>query len=647
MTAMMLCCTAFVGWAWIVALDRWGPARRDTYWLPIAGLVAAHAHVVVVVLALGLSHALTRTSVIASVVVPAAAVVVTFVVRDGPRAFFDDERARWRRRYRALLRAIGEADGLLTIVPLAMGAAMFLYFFAAAFVSPTAGQGDSVFYHEPIVALSLQHGHIGPFDLPSALQRVNGMPRFCNFIQLWFAAFTGRGHTEFANILAAPFGFVAVAGSMRRVGASRGDAWRLALCFSLMPGLLRLSDGVLVDPLSTTWFACALYLVTGPLHRTVMSASASVVVALTVGTKYHLIVISFVLSAVLVVRLLRVGRWPRRVLSAVLASALILAAVASHYGRNYVDFENPVWPAGMTIERFDLTFKAANRKSLKNGLTSGREIEDDEVKDRMWAAPWTRSPWAGAGARPEDFGPLVRFVMIPLGKVAVLFGIAALGLVIVRRRRWPKSAWIVLVSLLSLYLSFKFFPAIIRGRYWLPVVPMFMSLSIWLLVRLKIERAIAALSLGGVLASALAVVWLHDAGEFLSPTNVLTRLEADPVERAWVGRRGSRIYEQTGRARAVELTRGKRVVFSYVQALGMLWNDDYSNQVIWMGDVKGDARMPRVDALKADWLYLHKDKGATFGVDPEQWTWVGKLHKRRKRTPGRVYRRIVRSADQQ
>ena len=69
-------------------------------------------------------------------------------------------------------------------------------------------------------------------------------------------------------------------------------------------------------------------------------------------------------------------------------------------------------------------------------------------------------------------------------------------------------------------------------------------------------------------------------------------------------------------ARIKEQTAGKSVGFDDGGYTAVLWNDDYSNRVYWLG--RRDI-LARAEALDLDWIYHHR--GALPAKDPRLQNW--------------------------
>ena len=77
------------------------------------------------------------------------------------------------------------------LLGLLMSAALILWTAISSYYAPSWRQWDALWYHEPIVAFTIQNHGFAMVDLPrDGLQKINGYPRLCEMTQLWFVIFT-------------------------------------------------------------------------------------------------------------------------------------------------------------------------------------------------------------------------------------------------------------------------------------------------------------------------------------------------------------------------------------------------------------------------------------------------------------------------
>ena len=160
------------------------------------------------------------------------------------------------------------------------------------------------------MAFMIQQESLDPIALPGFLQRINGMPRFCHLMQLWFAIFTGRTFVEMPNLLAHGLAACSIYGMARHVGVQKSAAIAWGMCFTLSPGVLRLTDVILVDTHAAAIVLAAVYCVVVSRWTVAGAMVAAIATGLIVGTKYHLVPLAVALSLVIALRTMAMrGEW--------------------------------------------------------------------------------------------------------------------------------------------------------------------------------------------------------------------------------------------------------------------------------------------------------------------------------------------------
>lgn len=614
-----------------------GRGRRTAIF--VGASIIAQAIIVASVHALGMLSVLSVYTLAPTVIVVAAGLAFASLRHAGGAGpFAYEQRALWGgwlRWPRDIVRACRYAGlPLWPVVVMAVGVVAYLTF--SACFSPARGNNDALFYHEPIVAMTLQHGHLGPYALPDHLQRINGMPRFVHFVQLWFAAFTGRELTELPQVFALGLGALATYGLTRRLGVQKSAAMAWGLLWTVTPGMVRLSCGIMVDVTSGAWVMAAAWAVLSPSMTVARAFVAAFAVALTVGTKYHVVVVSFVLAVALLVRILqRRGAWSPRAFALTVGgcASVVLAGVGLVFVRNWVLFDNPIWPAGVRLPAVGV--KLASAHDLKDVTVSGKAIGLWDQIVRWFTGPFSKRPWQGGSARPEDYGDGGRYIVWPLA----LLGVAKVSVALIKAWRAKQKidprlasaaacAAIVLVAVAS-------FPAFVRGRYYLVAWGVFIALAAWTQANTSLRSRGRLLVFVATVMTMSTLVWstAKERHWLPYPSSIGARLEVPRSERHYTHRHLSTIHPAMGTLRTEEMTAGKVLAFDTgMYSIGILWNDDYSNIVRW---VSGDASR-KAHKIGADWLFLHrrtiKDPEARGFVD------LGPVLKRRHRRPGRMYR---------
>lgn len=104
-----------------------------------------------------------------------------------------------------------------------------------------------------------------------------------------------------------------------------------------------------------------------------------------------------------------------------------------------------------------------------------------------------------------------------------------------------------------------------------------------------------------VAVGSIATVAWNTHGWVASPTALHRLATTPPPERYLDTSLGSAVRHDTGLARERELHAGDIVVFERIAYLALLWNDHYTNRVVWLQDDPDPIR--RAEQLGATWIY--------------------------------------------
>ena len=148
--------------------------------------------------------------------------------------------------------------------PPILATAMLPYMLIVSYLAPSWRDWDGLWYHEPLIGLTIQNHGFAAEPLPGGLQVINGVHRLCEMTQLWFGIYGGRRVIEMANVFFMPLYAACVFVLVRRYTkeVTSGVAW--ASAFVLLPGYLRLVQSTLVDPQACALLLAAAYYVTHP-----------------------------------------------------------------------------------------------------------------------------------------------------------------------------------------------------------------------------------------------------------------------------------------------------------------------------------------------------------------------------------------------
>ncbi len=299
-------------------------------------------------------------------------------------------------------------------VGLAVTAAMIAYSLWLAYLSPAEGW-DALFYHEPITGFAIQNHGFSVVDLPvrPMTQQINGFPRACQAIALWFVVFTDRTFIELGNVVAAPCVVVATYTLARRYG-ERVIAMGWGVLPVLIPALWVQIHTAQIDIEVTFFIVAALYYTTRPDYRVRDAMLATLALALLVESKGTGVTLVPPMAVVAYVRLLfhHVRRRPRAALGAVAGGSLFIGAAAALWMvHNAVHFHNPVWPVTFDLKPLHIHFK---------GLIGLDDMNPSPpLKDLV--QKFYDVPIAGLDdINPHNYGYALMWVVFPLSAVAIV-----------------------------------------------------------------------------------------------------------------------------------------------------------------------------------------------------------------------------------
>jgi hypothetical protein len=635
-----------------VVLTRGQKSRAEGV---IAATLVANAIVIVPIYVLGFANILDRVSLSVLVGGFSTLVLARVVWLEGAagmvalawrclafvRLPFEGIARTWRKR------------SLLTVVAVVATIA-FPYFLLVAYLAPAWRDWDALWYHEPIVAYTIQNRGFAPVPLPASLQNINGVHRLAEMTQLWFAIFAGRRVVDIANVFFMPLLAASMFALARRFtrDAVTAVAWASALV--LFPGFARIVQSCMVDPQNAALTLAAAYWVTHPKLDARGAIYAILALTLAAGSKIWSIVGVGILSLVLLGRLLaRAGAlgWPKTLGLIGLGTASIAGIEATVFVRNLVLFKNPVWPI--------LGYHNARLGIHWQGVYSAEDLAKLNLGDpfpllyeKMLALPYKHFG-PGHTWQLNDYGFAYAWIVFPLIAI-VLFALAAswLGaLLAVRlrlRARAPADAdtnaamILAVAGVAPMVLS----PSLHIPRYHVASIGMFVACMCWAAARIRSARFVEDAALIAALGSFLMAMWgpAVNTHAFVYPPKVIWDWMKTPYPKREVIEPAltphvavTTVVPETGIVRDRDMKAGDVLAFDHIDYLATLWNVDYSNKVVWVADAPDP--LAEADRIGATWAYAHGGPGSAFGarlVGSGRWELVGPLEAERF---GSLYRR--------
>jgi hypothetical protein len=594
---------------------RWG-GRAET---ALSALVAWNAIVLLPLTWLGWMNLLTRLS--AAMIVPSTAlgVLTLSFVKVEPREHW----AQIRRTFFALLRMPFEAvaRGWKLDAFLAFGVAFSILtmFWTTwlAYLAPHTSW-DGIWYHDSIVGWSIQNHGFSTVSLPIGLENVNGVPRLVETMNLWFVLFTDRRLIEAPNsVIAAPMlmlGFYCIA---RRHTRTPTTAMGWAAALYLMPASLLQMRSTYVDVYVAAFFLAGLHYATRPAMRLRDGWMAGLCLGMLGASKALGLPWMFIIGAFALPRLLwnNVRERPLGSIGTTLGSlvvALVIAAPA--YVRNWVVNHNPLWPVMVDLPSFgihwDGNFDPVIDRPLKQMLADmlavpvpGHDFHDPRVWGYGLGFPFFVLPWA--------------ILMFPV--VVVCIG-RSLFL-----KEFDKVAWNLLLVVLPIAATWPLAPQKWFARYNLQIVAGLAFVANWTSTRTWVRRASEGLAAVTIGTSIIMLYWA-DPGWSVDIGTAMTLAKMSPLERASFEAVGYAFDSKVVVAREEEIGPGDVVAFSDMNAFpSLLWNERFSNLVVYLQSGGGESFLSRCDTLNAKWVVATTGtpEYQTLKSHPTLWSEVG------------------------
>ncbi|MBX3191914.1 MAG: hypothetical protein KF819_33295 [Labilithrix sp.] len=614
----------------------------------IAASLVFNGLILLPIYGLGLVGALTRVTLGLFVVVMCGLVVFVHARRnDGLRTLRDTAKRSlklmllplegiWRTWQRRSLTMIGAVAATLA----------FPYMLLCAYLAPAWRDWDALWYHEPLVGFTIQNHGFAPVPLPPMLQVINGVQRLCEMTQVWFAIWAGRQVVDVANIVFMPLFAASMFALARRYTKDvlTGIAWASAIV--LVPGYLRLVQSTMVDPQSAALLLAAAYWVTHPVLDRKNALYAILALTLAVGAKIWSIVPVGLLSFFLLVRLVRRFRENGGLATlglVALGTSSLVGMQGVTYLRNWIYFKNPLWPMiAYENAKLGIHWKGAiavDPNAARVGINFNEPffVFYEKMLGRPYTATGTHHTW-----QIDDWGFALSWVVLPLAALSIAVLIlrwlaSSLSVMLGPKRYGPDEAtagsalMLAIVGGMSLFLS----PALHIARYHMASLGMLVACICWLSSRTRGARLAIGAALIAQVGSILMIYWAPRKAPWMCvypPVHVVQWMKT-PYPKREISDIGtvetprmliSPVMLEAGMAREREVKSGDVVAFDSIDFLALLWNNDYSNEVVWLSSSD-----PLAEASRAGARWVYTRSGTTLaqqlGKAESGWEIVGTL----------------------
>ncbi len=628
--AVALLFSAVVGWAALsVAVRARLDGRAETL---AATLVLASAFVVGPIYVLGVPGVLTRASMTVLVMATAlgawAASTLGVGVREHTRKTAFQAAAILRMPFEALSDSWRARSAVFAC--LAACAVLFVWNLLAAWLAPSWREWDALWYHESIVGFTIQNHGFSPVDLPlGGIQKINGYPRAAEMLSLWLVMYAGRALVDLPNVLLMPALFASVYAMTRRLTGDRIAACGWAAVAVTIPGYVELLQSTYVDPALASFVTVgAMFVLRSPLRaREALIGAASLAIAANVKVSGVFPVVALALIAAWQL-LAQPGRKRAALLTIAGGAAMIVTLSAATYLRNLRVYHNPVWPdLAVHVQSLGIDWpgngpfgEIRSNSRASPGVSKNAPLL--ELIGDLFLPPGRLTD--GERKYTHLYGLGVPWVLLPaaalvLARIALEAARGLRGGDPLARRRKLEVFYLLLTAGVTLVTSTN------RStpRYHVVTIALWVPVVAWAIAR---RRALQqALAFAATVGSLAVIAWeLPGWRGFPLPDRMLALWRLDPELRQMTPELGGHIFRDAGLARERELVAGTTVVTDDFVFPSVLWNDDFSNTVVYVRPSTNV--IEAADRLGATWIYAN-DKETTQRVRASgRWQEIGSLY---------------------
>lgn len=619
----------------LAVADRLTEGRAE---LLVAGGVVWTTLVVGPMYFLGLANVLTRDTVAASTLILSGAgfVVATEKLK---RERIDAFRARLEGLVRLPVDAakILHRINAIFLVTFVVAIGYFLWQLVSAFYGPCWGDWDALWYHEPIIAWSIQNHGFDPVPLPLNHQVINGYTRLGEITQTWWALFGGRRVVDVSNFVFIPMFMGAMHGIAARFTRDRAlpIAWAVALM--LLPATMRQLKSTMVDVEAGALVLAAIYFVTHPKPTKARWCLFVLAVTGAVGVKSVVVPTCGVACLVFAVRvfLRRKELGMRWAVGLVLGGAtFVVAMMAFTHLRNWIHFKNPLWPVSLEIEKYGIHWPGAfpyltNKKGAMTGQVDVN-LPLPDLLEKLLARPFTVS--GGHTWHVDDYGFGPSWVALPAAVIGC-FGaplVWIVGKIKERRAKLSESETTKLAGLAALIAifalaGFKFSPSVHVPRYTLGPMAAGFAVIVWAMRGRVWQRGSHAVVFVVQVSAIMMTYWVVEPRLWVYTPKEMGELLSMPYPQREASRKHrAPVNEPVALVREREIKKGDVVMFDDSEVWpAMAWNNDFSNQVFWI-DAAKDA-FAQVEERHAKWVLTRAGTPLSSQLTRAGWRAVGMI----------------------
>jgi hypothetical protein len=491
---------------------------------------------------------------------------------------------------------------------------------------------DGIWYHECIVGWSIQNRGFQLVQMPITLENVNGCPRLSETLNLWFVLFTDRRFIEMPNsVVAAPMLMLGFYSIVRRFAPTPANAIGWSTALYLMPACLLQMRSTYVDVHVAALFLAALYYATRPGMRLLDAAMAALCLGMLAASKALGLPWMGILGIVALPRTIfaNLRRRPFATLGTVLGGIVLATTIAAPiYVRNWITHHNVFWPVQIDVEQFNIhwpgNFDPVIDRPYKQLLLDmlavyvpGHDFHDPRVWGYGMGFPFFVLPWA--------------MLMLPVALLVVISSVF--------KKPFDNKTWGLLVISMAIGATWPLAPQKWFARYNIQIVAGLAFVAAWSGTRRWTRRASNALAAIAVGTSMIMLYWA-EPGWSVTIDSAKKLWDMTPEERASWESISYSFESKAAAAREEEIGEGDVVAFTDVHTFpSLLWNERFSNSVIYIQSGMGDSFLSRVDSVGAKWIASTPGTVdyQTLKSHPTRWEEVGLMS---QSPPWVVFRRV-------
>jgi alkaline phosphatase D len=443
-----------------------------------------------------------------------------------------------------------------------------------AYLAPSA-VWDGLWYHESIVAYTLELGGMAEAVVQSRHQYVNGYPRLGEYLQLWMVVAGEREWIDGATAFMGVALLVATYAIMRRFARGPLDALGYALAMVMMPGVALQFRSTLIDVTMVAFAAAGMWFAIRPVLRARDVIASAIVLGMLAGTKASGALLAALYGIMIAARALagaaRDRTWRSTCASLAYAAVIGLALGAPSYVRNLAQHGNPIWP---------LAFE-------HGGLGVALEGKRHAIpKDKPWSevfeslvslpAPGKEVP----DTRDNGYGNVIPFTVLPLALLAAFVALYTAARALARREPASSQAHALLGLIATAVIAAAVLPAIWWARLHLHLVVVALAACAWLLRRASWTLA-NNLLIAVLIAGQLYTLYYSSPGWGVEAQKAIELAGLKRSERR-VLKLGEPARMPTAIAKALEAEIGSGDLVTtdgHYLFLANLWNRSFSNRV--------------------------------------------------------------------